>query len=165
VSTRRRSPGSGSRPLLGLVAAALLTLTACAPGTPDEDSWRGDAARAVGDVASAVQTARLGLTLARRDRLPHAYLQTVVVEAETNGGKSAQLLSAVQPPAVERRRASDVSDSLQEATDLLTETRIAVVDDDETAYADLADELAKVADDLGALEDALAHPPSEAAAP
>jgi hypothetical protein len=150
---------------LALAATVLLTLTACAPGTPDEDSWRGDATRAVGDVASAVQTARLGLTLARRDRMPHAYLQTVVVEAETNGGKSAEKLSAVQPPDVERRRASDVSDLLQRATDLLTETRIAVVDGDEAAYADLAGPLAKVADDLSTLEDALAHPPLEATVP
>jgi hypothetical protein len=146
-------------------AAILVALTACAPGTPDEDSWRGDATRAVGDVASAVQTARLGLSLARRDRVPHAYLQTVVVEAETNGGLSAEKLSAVQPPPVERRRASDVSDLLQQAIDLLTETRIAVVDGDEALYADLAGRLATAADDLGTLEDALDHPPSEAAAP
>jgi hypothetical protein len=151
--------------VLALVALALLTLPACAPGTPDEDSWRGDATRAVGDVSSAVQTARLGLTLARHDRVPHAYLQTVVVEAETNGGMSAEKLSAVQPPAIERRRASDVSDRLQQATDLLTSTRIAVVDGDENRYADLAGQLAGVAKDLSTLEDALAHPPSEAAAP
>ncbi len=150
---------------LAVGAAALLALTACAPGTPDEDSWRGDATRAVGDVTSAVQTARLGLSLARRHRLPHAYLQTVVVEAETNGGMSAEKLSAVQPPAVERRRASDASDLLQRATDLLTETRIAVVDGDEPAYAALAARLERAADDLGTLKDALAHPPSEAAAP
>ena len=150
---------------LALAALLLLALPACAPGTPDEDSWRGDASRAVGDVASAVQTARLGLTLARRDRVPHAYLQTVVVEAETNAGKSAEKLSAVQPPAVERRRASEVSDRLQQATDLLTETRIAVVDGDEDAYADLAAGLAGIAGDLSTVEDALEHPPSEAAAP
>jgi hypothetical protein len=147
----------------GAATVAVLALTGCAPGTPDEDSWRGDATRAVGDVASAVQTASLGLTLARRDRVPHAYLQTVLVEAETNAGKSAEALSAVQPPAVERRRASDVSDELQTATDLLTATRIAVVDGDETRYADLAGRLAHVADDLSTLEDALLHPPSEAA--
>jgi len=148
-----------------VAAAVVLTLTACAPGTPDEDSWRGDATRAVGDVASAVQTVRVGLDLARRDRVPHAYLQTVVVEAETNGGMSAQTLSAVQPPRVERRRASDVSDLLQQATDLLTATRIAVVDGDEAAYADLRRRLAEVADELSTLEDALTHPPAEAAGP
>jgi hypothetical protein len=87
----------------------------------------------------------------------------VVVEAETNAGKSAEKLSAVQPPAVERRRATDVSDELQKATDLLTATRIAVVDGDEDRYADLASQLAHVAEDLSTLEDALVHPPSEAA--
>jgi hypothetical protein len=131
-------------------------VTGCAPGTPDEDSWRGDANRAVGDVASAVQTVRLGLTQAGHDRVPHAYLQTVLVEAETNGGLSAQKLSAVQPPVGERRRASDVSDTLQKATDLLTEARIAVVDGDEAAYARLVDALASSAARLADLEDALA---------
>ena len=40
-----------------------------------------------------------------------------------------------------------------------------MVDGDEPAYASLAAELARAADDLGTFEDALAHPPSEAAAP
>jgi len=151
------------RTSVGAVVLVLaLALAGCAPGTPDEDSWRTDATRAVGDVASAVQTARLGLTLARRGRVAQNYLQTVVVEAETNAGLSAEKLSAVQPPQVERRRASDVGDLVEQATDLLTATRIAVVDDDEARYADLAGRLADVAADLATVEAALTHPPGEA---
>jgi hypothetical protein len=139
-----------------------VAMTACAPGTPDEDSWRGDATRAVGDVASAVQTVRLSLSLARHDRIPHAYLQTVLVDAETNAGKSAQKLSAVQPPDVERQRASDVNDALEQATGLLTDARIAVVADQPDQYAQLERQLTKINHDLTGIEGGLEHPPEGA---
>jgi hypothetical protein len=145
-----------------LASALLLTGTACAPGTPDADSWRADAKRAVGDVLSAVQTARLGLAQARAGRLTHAYLQTVLVDAERNGGMSAQKLSSVQPPDVERRRSADVTDELDQANGVLTDARIAVVAHDTGTYAEAQDRLANVADDLNILEAALAHPPKEA---
>ena len=84
-----------------LVAALLLAVTGCAPGTPDEDSWRYDARRAVGDVVSAVQTARLVLMQSQEGRVHHAYLQNVLVDAERTGGLAAETLSSVQPPEVE----------------------------------------------------------------
>jgi hypothetical protein len=146
----------------GLAAATLLALTGCAPGTPDEDSWRDDATRAVGDVTSAVQTARLALVQSREGRLHHAYLQAVLVDAERNGGMAAETLSSEQPPDVERRRSSDVTDRLDQATGLLTDARIAVVADDTGEYADLVRQLGHTADDLQSLEAALGHPPEEA---
>ncbi len=133
-------------------------LVGCAPGTPDEDSWRGDATRAVGDVAGAVQTARLALAESQEDHLPHAYLQAVLVDAERNGGKAAQTLSSVQPPDPERRRSADVTDRLDRATGLLTEARIAVVAHDTDEYGDLVAELRNTARDLVALEAELEHP-------
>ena len=39
----------------------LWVTTGCAPGTPDADSWRIDAQRAVSDASSAVLTAELAL--------------------------------------------------------------------------------------------------------
>jgi hypothetical protein len=153
----------GVKGVSGLAVLALLVaVTGCAPGTPDEDSWRDDATRAVGDVASAVQTARLALEQSQKDRLHHAYLQTVLVDAERNGGMAAEKLSSVQPPDVERRRSSDVTDRLDQATGLLTDARIAVVADDTGEYADLVTQLTKTADDLQSLEAALEHPPEEA---
>ncbi len=144
-----------------VVALALLTV-GCAPGTPDEDSWRGDATRAVGDVASAAQSARLALSLARRDRVPHTYLQTVLVDAERTAGSAAQKLSAVQPPDVERPRASDVDDELDQVVGTITEARIAVVSGDTGEYADLVTRLARMVDDLSGLETDLGHPPAGA---
>jgi hypothetical protein len=145
-----------------VVLILALALCGCAPGTPDEDSWRYDATRAVGDVASAVQTAQLALDQSRQNRLPHAYLQTLLVDAEKNGGLAAQKISSVQPPHVEVRRAGDVRDRLDQANGLLTDARIAVVAHDTGQYADLAARLEKVAGDLQSLEAALEHPPAEA---
>jgi hypothetical protein len=150
------------RPLSGLALLLVLALCGCAPGTPHEDSWRYDATRAVGDVASAVQTAQLALEQSRRDHLPHAYLQTVLVDAEKNGGMAAQKITSVQPPDVEIRRAGDVGDRLDQANGLLTDARIAVVAHDTGQYADLAAQLRKVAGNLQTLEAALEHPPEEA---
>ena len=66
-----------------------------------------DATRAVGDVASAVQTAQLALAESQSDHLPHAYLQSVLVDAERISGMAAQTLSSVQPPELERQRSSE----------------------------------------------------------
>jgi hypothetical protein len=145
-----------------LVAALLLAVAGCAPGTPDEDSWRYDARRAVGDVVSAVQTARLVLMQSEEGRVHHAYLQNVLVDAERTGGLAAETLSSVQPPEVEHRRASDVNDQLEEATGLLTDARIAAVAHHTWEYADLVTQLAQQAEDLLRLESTLEHPPEEA---
>ena len=138
----------------------LLTLVGCAPGTPDADSWRSDAARAVGDVASAVQTAQLALAESQSGHLPHAYLQSVLVDAERTGGMAAQTLSSLQPPDGERQRSSDVLDALDEATGLVIDARIAVVAGDSEQYADLVTDLRRTAEDLQHLESTLEYPPS-----
>ena len=50
-------------------------MSACAPGTPDEDSWRIDAQRAVSDASSAVQTVALALRQSDRGRVFDRYLE------------------------------------------------------------------------------------------
>ncbi len=146
---------------LALVLLSILCAAGCAPGTPDEDSWRDDATRAVSDVLSAVQTAQLAMAQSQRGRLPHAYLQTVLVDAERTGGMAAEKLSSVQPPDIERHRSADVTDRLDQATGLVTDARVAVVAGDEAQYADLVRELRRAAEELTRLESALSHPPGE----
>ena len=116
----------------------------------------------MGDVVSAVQTARLVLTQSQEGRVHHAYLQNVLVDAERTGGLAAETLSSVQPPDVERQRSSDVNDQLEKATGLLTDARIAAVAHDTGEYAGLVTELEQTAKDLLDLESALEHPPEEA---
>jgi len=111
-------------------------------------------------VASAVQTAQLALAESQSDHLPHAYLQSVLVDAERTSGMATQALSSVQPPDVERQRSSEVLDALDEATGLVTDARIAVVAGDSEQYGDLVTDLRRTAKDLQHLESTLEHPPS-----
>jgi hypothetical protein len=143
--------------LLALLAAP--AVVACAPSTPDEDSWRLHARRAVSDVASSVETARLALEQALDDRILEAYLQTVVVDAEESAGTSSQTIAGEQPPREERERYDVVTGRLDEATSLLAEVRIAVVDGRSAAYPRLVEELRTTAVHLDTLEKELLHPP------
>jgi hypothetical protein len=154
-----------SRPLLRLVVAAvtLVAVSGCAPGTPDADSWRIDAQRAVSDAASAVQTAEFALRLHEDDRIFDRYLQTVVVDAEEAVGAAGDAIGGKQPPMSERERYDTVTGQLDEAASLVSTTRIAVVDREEERYDALADRLAKSASALQQLEDDLQHPPTRAA--
>ena len=136
------------------VVLALLLVGACAPGTPDTDSWRGDASRATGDVLSEVATVQLALE--QRDGLFGTYLQTVVVDAEEGAGQAAQKLSAVQPPGPEVERHAEVTSELQDAASLLTDVRIAVVRG--APVQEYVGQLADVADTLDRLEKSLERP-------
>lgn len=92
--------------MLRLAIACLLLATACAPGTPDKDSWRLDARHAVSGVSSQIAAVRLALDQDRRGHVFVRYLQTVAVEAEKNARVSPEKFSATQPPAAETSRYS-----------------------------------------------------------
>ena len=141
-------------PMVGALVVAVVT--GCAPGTPDEDSWRDDAVRVTGDVGSAVATVEL--VLRQRDRVFGNYLQTVAVDAEDSAGKAATRLEAVQPPDVELDRNDQVTTALDDATSLLTDVRIAVVRGAPLAH--FIPQLSSTADDLDELESSLHQPPA-----
>jgi hypothetical protein len=140
-------------------AALAFTLSACAPGTPDADSWRADARRAVGDASSALSSAELALRQGRADRIYDPYLQTVVVDAEEAVATAASTIGGKQPPRSERERYDAVTGQPDEAASLVSTARIAVVDEDASRYEGLATRLAQAADALHALESDLQHPP------
>jgi len=133
--------------------------TGCAPGTPDADSWRIDAQRAVSDASSAVLTAELALRQNVKGRVFDRYLQTVMVDAEKIVGKAGDAIGFRQPPRVEQERYQTVTSQIDEAASLVSTARIAVVDRESDRYDALADRLAKAADSLQRLEDDLQHPP------
>ena len=152
------------RPALVLAALILVfTATACAPGTPDGDSWRIDAQRSVSDAASAVHSAELALRLSADDKVFDRYLQTVVLEAEQAVGAAGDVIGGKQPPRAERERYDTVTGQIDEAAALVATARIAVVDREAERYDALADRLAKAAASLQRLEDDLQHPPVQAA--
>ena len=142
------------------MAVAMAAGTAgCAPGTPDGDSWRIDAQRAVSDASSAVHTAELALRENARGRVFDRYLQTVLVDAEEGVGKAGEAISSRQPPREERERYDTVTGQVDEASSLVSTARIAVVDGETDRYDALADRLADAAQALQKLEDDLQHPP------
>jgi hypothetical protein len=144
----------------GLLVAVIVSITTgCAPGTPDGDSWRIDAQRAVSDAASEVHSAELALRLHERDRIFDRYLQTVLVDAEKGVGTASDAIGSEQPPKPERERYAAVTGQLDEAAGLVATVRIAVVDRETDRYDALADRLAETADALSKLEDDLQHPP------
>jgi hypothetical protein len=156
--------GAGPRLRLAVAAAVLAAAgSGCAPGTPDDDSWRVDAERAVSDAASAVHTAALALRLRRDGRLYDRYLQTVLVDAEKAIGKAGESIGSKQPPRRERERYGTVTGQVDEAADLVTTARVAVVDRESDRYDSLADRLGQAAQALQRLEDDLQHPPEPAA--
>ena len=144
---------------LAVVAAATV---GCAPGTPDGDSWRIDAQRAVSDASSEVHAVELALRLNGRDRVFDRYLQTVCVEAEKGVGTAGDAIGSRQPPRRERERYDAVTGQIDEAAGLVSTARIAVVDRETDRYVALADRLASAAAALQKLEDDLQHPPVDA---
>ena len=142
------------------LAVVLLVTAGCAPGTPDGDSWRIDAQRAVSDASSAVQTAELALRQNRKGRVFDRYLQTVLVEAEEGVSKAGDAIGSRQPPQAERARYQTVTSQIDEAASVVSTARIAVVDRESDRYDALADRLDSAADALKQLEDDLEHPPA-----
>src|SRR3954470_16806305 len=130
------------------------------PGTPDDDSWRIDAQRAVGDASSAAQSAELALRQHVKGRMFDRYLQTVLVNAEEGAGKASEAIGSKQPPPAERKRYDTVTGQIDDAASLVSTARIAVADRETERYGALADRLARAADALQKLEADLEHPPA-----
>lgn len=153
------------RRLAAVLVTALLALTSatgCSPRTPESDTWRDSATRAVDGVHSALQSARVALGLATEGRIYQNYLQTVLVEAEAQAGSAAAKFASFQPPRSERQRYTEITTRLDDAAALLADARIAVVDEREDRYEQLRQDLKKAANGLHGLADELKHPPPSA---
>ena len=116
---RKFAAGRGRRVAAIAVGLCIALTGACAPATPDAASWRSDAARSLADGASSVRTAELALRVHHRGRMFHAYLQTVLVDAEEGVGSASQMVATTQPPTVERERYDRVTGELEDASGLV----------------------------------------------
>ena len=81
------------------------------------------------------------LRLVREDRMFGKYQQIVALDSETNAGRTADHFSAEQPEPGDDATYARVTTLLSDATDLISEVRIALVRRDETAYPGLARKL------------------------
>jgi hypothetical protein len=131
-----------------LMALTLLLGTACAPKSPDRAVWTDQARHAVTDVQGEVATVELVLRQQRAGKLPQNYQQVVVLGSEEAIGTTAESFSSVQPPEGADSHYQRVTSVLSDASDLVAQTRIAIVREDTAEYPKLLRELGTVSDDL-----------------
>lgn len=116
-----------TRIVLVVAAAVLLVLSGCTVKEPDAADWRDRARQTLDDVASEVATAELTLVQLEEDKLPTAYGETVLAEAEKAASTSEEGLSSVQAPPGLRARADEVLALIGRAVDAVQKARETVV--------------------------------------
>jgi hypothetical protein len=82
----------------GGTLAGLLLLVACVPPARSYDTYEGKAADTAASVASAIETARLAVSVAQEGRAFAPYLSVVLAEAEQGAGGSGDIFATIQPP-------------------------------------------------------------------
>ena len=108
------------------VVAVVLLAGACTGPVRSSAVYESKAGQTAEVAASATQTALLAVEAARDDKAYGRYLTQVLVEAEEDAGSAQGTFAAIQPPddrADELR--AQLDDLLSEATDSLTDLRIA----------------------------------------
>jgi hypothetical protein len=106
--------------------AILLLLGACTGPVRSTNVYESKAGATAETVASAVETARLAVQAGSQGKAFGRYLTQLLAEAEEDADAAQGTFDAIQPPD---RRADELRDHLDEllgeATDTLTELRIA----------------------------------------
>jgi len=137
-----RSP---ARALAGLgTALVVLLAAACAPQSPDHSSWTDQAHQALEDTASEVATVSLLLRLERQGKVPGKYQQVVAQDSESAVGATMSKFGGEQPEPQDDPTYRRVTGVMSDASDLLSEVRIAIVRRDSAAYPKLLDRLVDV---------------------
>jgi hypothetical protein len=90
--------------------------------------------------------------LVREGRMYGKYQQIVALNSETNAGRSADHFSAEQPEPRDDATYTRVTGLLSDATDLLSDVRIALVRRDTAEYPRLAQQLSRMTDRLDKAE-------------
>jgi hypothetical protein len=137
-------------------ALAALAIAACAscagPSRTDRD-YELKAANTAEAVASAVNTARFGVDAAARGRAPANFLSVLLGEAEEDALGAQDSFDSRQPPSARSDRLRTALDGvLVEATDVLSQLRIAVRRGQLDRLADLAAPLPGLARQLETFE-------------
>jgi hypothetical protein len=133
----------------------VLLLGACTGPVRSGNVYESKAGQTAEVVASAVQTALLAVEAAGGDKAFGRYLTQVLVEAEEDADSAQGTFDSIQPPD---RRADELRSRLDgplgEATDTLTELRIAARRGRFAELPELARPLPQVAEELGAFAEA-----------
>jgi hypothetical protein len=96
-------------------------------------------------MVSEVATSRLTVQQTLRNRFVGSYPVVVLTYSEESAGKATDRVSTVQPPRSERHTYQVVTTALQDASDAVTQARIAATDGSvpasKRAVADLTEQL------------------------
>jgi hypothetical protein len=107
------------------------------------------------DVASEVATVTLLLRLERDGKVPGKYQQVVAQDSESAVGATMQRFGGEQPEPRDDAAYRHVTTVMSDASDVLSDVRIAIVRRDTAAYPDLLTQLAKTQHDLTDAEEQL----------
>ena len=130
-------------------------LTGCAPQAPDHSSWTDQAHVALQDVSSEVATVTLLLRLEQQRKVPGKYQQVVAQDSESAVGATMAKFGGEQPEPRDDDVYKRVTSLMSDASDLLSQVRIAIVRRDEAAYPDLLRQLEGLQENLTRAEDRL----------
>jgi hypothetical protein len=134
---------------------ALASVTGCAPQSPDHSSWTDQARQSLEDVSSEVATVTLLLDLEQARKVPGKYQQVVAQDSESAVGKTLDAFGGEQPEPRDDAEYKRVTTLMSDASDLLSDVRIAIVRRDEGAYPALLRKLAELQGDLTAEQERL----------
>jgi hypothetical protein len=139
----------------GVLAAVVLSCSACVAPARSFDAYEGKAAAAAATAQSAVETALLTVEVADRDGLFAPNVSILVQEAEEEASSAEGAFSSMQPPdpASDRLRA-ELEALLGPAVDGLAQLRIAARRGNLEALDALARPLRDVADGLARFSEA-----------
>lgn len=111
--------------------ACTLALSACASPATSFDGYQGKVAASAQAMTGIVNTAWLAADSWQRHRVTSAYADIVVTNAERDAGSVLTALDTRQPPDERSIALKDDADQpLQDASDALTDLRIALRRDD-----------------------------------
>jgi hypothetical protein len=145
--------------LAGIGFGLLLVVTSgCAPQSPDRSSWTDQAHKSLDDVSSEVATVSLLLRLEDEDKVPGKYQQVVAQDSEEAVGQTMAKFGGEQPPPGEDDTYGKVTSLMSDASDLLSQVRIAIVRRDTGDFPKLREDLTTMQDQLTKQEDELEGP-------
>jgi hypothetical protein len=134
--------GAAARPTgwAGTLLAVVL-VTGCAPQAPDHTSWTDQARQSLEDTASEVETVALLLRLERDGKVPGKYQQVVAQDSESAVGATMARFGGEQPEPRDDKAYARVTSLMSDASDLLSQARIAIVRRETGRYPDLLRQL------------------------
>ena len=146
------------RAAVALLGTCVLLASGCAPQSPDHTSWDDQARLALQDTRSEVSTVKLLLELEQEGKVPGKYQQVVAQDSESAVGQTMSRFGGEQPPEGEDDTYEKVTSVMSDASDLLSQVRIAIVRRDTGEYPALRADLAEMQDRLTKQENELEGP-------